>query len=399
MRSPVRQTVIVASLVSVILSGGAATSHARTYPFNLEVREFTGANPVARLVYIGCEACTIEQYESIVLPPGDWEHAGTRLRTVDTAFGVASTAPLGKSQTLDLVPEVPGDEFVYVAELLDATLIETIPGVGAVAAARVARETVFMWDAGSIVHELTSPTGEKYLLMTIEYYYAQTIDLSTTTALSGLTIASGWTYEGRVLAHDLQVGTNGVANVVAHGLFTSHQRVYPVTAITGKKLALRENADPTRNRVHLQAKDAAIALGGLGSDTDPHCLAGNGGNLLLHSPATGSRFYQALPCGRWKASGGFTPKKYTYTDKDGEEGPCTKVIVKNGSFKAKCKGTMTPSGEDYDLIDGTAQGDVRARLAVGEGVYCMSFGGDVKRDGSDGKSLIAKNAPVAVECM
>ena len=393
---------LMAVALSIVaqLCGSLRAADAQEPAFNFEIRQLTGENFAARHVYGACSECTLEQYEAVVPPAGNWEKAAARRLIPPEAAAVAPVVPAGLAPALDLVPDIPGDDFFYIARVLSGAPIAPVPGTGFVANALVRRATMFGWHAGDVVHEVTSPEGVRYVLMTIDYDYSETIDLTSLDALSGLGLPGGWSYAGRTLAHDFQAATNGIAEVLTQGNFATSQLIFPVTAVTGRSLGIIDRADATRSKITLRSKDPAIAVGPAGDANDPSCDAGSGGNLILFSPTTGARFYQALPCENWKARGStLTPRRRTYLDRANANGPCRKVVLENGRLRVSCVGSLGTRGSDFDLRFGTAQGEVRARLSVGRGTYCTSFGGDVLADGSDGRRFSARNSPLSAACM
>jgi hypothetical protein len=91
----------------------------------------------------------------------------------------------------------------------------------------VDRSTVFTFDAGQMVYELTSSTGETYVMQT----WSQTVDPELTEAdLSGLgtrlTLPTGWTFGARTLSSPLQiVTTTASAQVLQDDLKNSYSLI------------------------------------------------------------------------------------------------------------------------------------------------------------------------------
>lgn len=91
----------------------------------------------------------------------------------------------------------------------------------------VARDTVFHFDAGSEVYELTGPDGTVYVMQS----YSQKLDPSLTAdQLAGLgtrlKLPAGWTFTSRVLDADLEVrDVDGIAVVVQDDLDNTYQLV------------------------------------------------------------------------------------------------------------------------------------------------------------------------------
>jgi hypothetical protein len=93
---------------------------------------------------------------------------------------------------------------------------------------QVMRDTVFTYDAGKPVFELTDPNGNVYVMQS----YAQIVDKTLTykqlsSLASKLQLPTGWTYTTKTLQQDLKLDTTstGVAYVVNDNLEDSYQRM------------------------------------------------------------------------------------------------------------------------------------------------------------------------------
>jgi hypothetical protein len=93
---------------------------------------------------------------------------------------------------------------------------------------QVMRDTVFTYDAGKLVFELTAPNGDVYVMQS----YAQIVDKTLTykqlsSLASKLQLPTGWTYTTKTLQQDLKLDTTstGIAYVVNDNLEDSYQRM------------------------------------------------------------------------------------------------------------------------------------------------------------------------------
>jgi hypothetical protein len=93
---------------------------------------------------------------------------------------------------------------------------------------QVMRSTVFIYDAGKPIFELTAPNGDVYVMQS----YAQIVDKTLTynqlpSLASKLQLPTGWTYSTKTLQQDLKLDTTstGVAYVVNDNLEDSYQRM------------------------------------------------------------------------------------------------------------------------------------------------------------------------------
>jgi hypothetical protein len=92
----------------------------------------------------------------------------------------------------------------------------------------VQRDTVFHYGPGRVVHEVTDPAGNVYVLFSFDLALSATIDLNQVDALAGLPVPPGWSYSSRVLESELLVVSNGLASLFIQGLIATYQRIETV---------------------------------------------------------------------------------------------------------------------------------------------------------------------------
>ena len=159
--------------------------------------------------------------------------------------------------------------------------------------------------------------------------------------------------------------------------------------VAGKKLVLKDEADPAKGRLSLALKDPALELG---AATDP---TQDGAELVLFgSGASADVACFALPAANWKRKGG----GFVYKDKAGSAGPCTSAKIGAEKVEVSCSAKHTPLG--YSL-DEAAQGAVSVRFSMGQRSFCATFGGTVQKDTSTaaGKGqFAAKSAAAPAAC-
>jgi hypothetical protein len=162
--------------------------------------------------------------------------------------------------------------------------------------------------------------------------------------------------------------------------------------ITGKKLLIKNSGGG--NKVVYLSKDTSITTAAAAGTGDPRCSGAGGGGGALRVRGQGGDFTITLPCADWSANGPETLYKFH----DSTQATCTIVQVKNGTLvKAICKGAQVA----YTL--GTAQGNVDVTVRTGSAPqrYCATFGPpptQVVKDGSDGKTYLAKSSPAPGSC-
>jgi hypothetical protein len=90
----------------------------------------------------------------------------------------------------------------------------------------VHRETVFTYNAGNMVYELTSPEGDVYMMQSYSLIADPSLTIADLQTLgSRLKLPDGWSYQARVLDADVELTAAGLAYVVNDDLYNSYQRV------------------------------------------------------------------------------------------------------------------------------------------------------------------------------
>jgi glucose/arabinose dehydrogenase len=157
--------------------------------------------------------------------------------------------------------------------------------------------------------------------------------------------------------------------------------------LTGRKLLLRDHADPARRNASLRSNQAVTLGGGNGSDDDPTL---HGGSLRIVGGGFDDTY--ALPAAAWQTIGPPGQNRgYVYRDRPRANGPFTQVRVNAGRFLTA---TGRGAGLGHDLA--TNPDPVSVVLTIGDHQYCATYGGAVTFVA--GKRFHAKDAPVAGSC-
>ena len=117
---------------------------------------------------------------------------------------------------MDLIPEIPGNEFELIAKTLTGSIVE-MGDNGLMAMVEVMRDSLFRYPAGSRVHELTNPEENIFILFVYEVD-SEDFDTSYFEAEDALTnhpVPEGWTYSTRILEEELVMESNDIATVLA----------------------------------------------------------------------------------------------------------------------------------------------------------------------------------------
>ena len=181
--------------------------------FTLKVLKRTGENLFSNIAY-ECNECTFEQFEDLTLPRG-WRKSPKQIILPDGEL-LNHLSFEGISGSLDLIPEIPGDEFKLIAKTLEGNIVD-ISFSGIMVETKVMRNTILRYPAGSRVHELIDEDGNIYVLFAYEVDSAdfdrsffEKIDI-----LSNYPRPKGWSYLSRILEEDLILHSKGIANVLA----------------------------------------------------------------------------------------------------------------------------------------------------------------------------------------
>jgi hypothetical protein len=90
---------------------------------------------------------------------------------------------------------------------------------------QITRTTNFIYKAGSLIYELTSPAGEVYVMQSYSQIENPTLSMKDLPTLAEqLKLPAGWNYRSRVLDQDLSLVANGIAYVLQDNLSNSYQR-------------------------------------------------------------------------------------------------------------------------------------------------------------------------------
>lgn len=181
--------------------------------FTLKVLRNTGENPFSLLAY-ECDECSFAQHAELEPPPG-WTKAPAQ---VILPIGDLRSRPSvdDAPSSIDLIPEIPGDDFTLIAKTVNGRIVEAGPN-GIVAVVQVMRDTTFLYPAGTRVHELTDPEGNVFVLFA---YQVDSEDFTSPVFQDADSIVNdprpeGWTYATRILEDDLRMDPRGMATVLA----------------------------------------------------------------------------------------------------------------------------------------------------------------------------------------
>jgi hypothetical protein len=168
-------------------------------------------------------------------PQADWEQLDAA--AIATERGVPIALLNGpRYWTLDSIQATmqhtaPVSSFGTIEMFLAATVVlgATVPDQTPYVAHGVNRDTVFVFDAGSEIYELTDTDGVHYVMQSYSQQTDPMMDASRLATLGDtLNLPKGWTYSVITLDDELDVyDTDGVAFVLQDELHNSYQRLDP----------------------------------------------------------------------------------------------------------------------------------------------------------------------------
>ncbi len=181
--------------------------------FTHKMMRRTGENPFAALGY-ECRECSWEQIAAIVPPPG-WTKGPTQV-LIPTGELRSRPSFEGVPDSMDFVPEIPGNEYLLIVKNVDGRIIET-GDMGIVVEAYVIRDTLLRFPPTCRVHELTDPDGNVFVLFAhgIDPEDPNRVSYLDVDALSYLNPPEGWTYSTRILTEELVLDADGSTTVLA----------------------------------------------------------------------------------------------------------------------------------------------------------------------------------------
>ncbi len=90
---------------------------------------------------------------------------------------------------------------------------------------QVQRDTVWVYDAGKPIFELTDPQGGVYVMQSYAQIADRTLTIEQLPGLAGkLTLPQGWGYRTETPSAELDLASNGLATVVNDNLYNSYQK-------------------------------------------------------------------------------------------------------------------------------------------------------------------------------
>jgi hypothetical protein len=127
--------------------------------------------------------------------------------------------------TLNHVKQSFGGIEMNLRAVIEVGLLKQILGYKRFTPNQVIRTTNFVYKAGNLIYELTSPAGEVYVMQSYSQIENPKLSVKDLATLGNqLKLPSGWKYQSRILDQDLSLVANGLAYVLQDNLSNSYQR-------------------------------------------------------------------------------------------------------------------------------------------------------------------------------
>ena len=127
--------------------------------------------------------------------------------------------------TVNDVKESFGGIEMNLRATIQLGLLKQLIGSKSYSPNEIIRTTAWVYRAGSPVYELTSPTGEVYIMQSYSQIVNKGLEMKDLPSLGQLLkMPTGWTYSTRILEKDLSLVANGIAYVLQDDLLNSYQR-------------------------------------------------------------------------------------------------------------------------------------------------------------------------------
>ena len=242
MKKPTRRigTMTAAFLATATLASTAASASAQAQPTSAANQELRNAR-YCEVIPSVQNGSTVTSYIYNTLgfnhcPPGKWNKLTEA--EVNQEFGSQNAQLNGpRHWVLDHIQSTgsassTGQTFTFggIETGLDGTLTTPAgqPTVGeqAYTVNQVKRDTIWSYDAGKLIFELTDPDGHVYVMQSYSQLVDKKLHYRDLPRLAGLLkLPPGWSYTSKRLTHTLNLNSNGLAYIVNDDLFDTYQRI------------------------------------------------------------------------------------------------------------------------------------------------------------------------------
>jgi hypothetical protein len=110
---------------------------------------------------------------------------------------------------------------------VDTKLRQSTVGTNFYTPSEVQRDTIWIYNAGTKIYQLTAPNGDIYTMQSYSQIKDKSLTIGDLDNLGKmLHLPQGWKYSVHTLSNKLELNSNGLAHVVNDDLYDSYQRSY-----------------------------------------------------------------------------------------------------------------------------------------------------------------------------
>jgi hypothetical protein len=174
----------------------------------------------------GLNLCPAAEWDALTEEQVNEEYGSVAAKLNGPRYWVMDRLVASGSSTTDMKFTFGGIEMELRATL-ETGLREGTVGEEFYAPNQVERDTIYTYNAGRTVYELTSPEPERhvYLMQSYAQIKDKNLTLDDLASLGDrLALPDGWTYTTRTLTEELLLDSGGLAYVVNDDFYNSYQR-------------------------------------------------------------------------------------------------------------------------------------------------------------------------------
>ena len=176
---------------------------------------------------IGLNSCPDEAWQALSADAIGEEYGAAQVTMNGPRFWLVNRTTASGASTEGKVAEFGGIEMRRAA-VLELQLSDVDDNVGEefYVDNEVQRTTTYLFAAGNMVYELTSPAGDVYRMQSYSHIVDSTLTIDDLETLGDrLDLPEGWSYQARILSEDSSLVADGLAFVLNDELMNSYQKI------------------------------------------------------------------------------------------------------------------------------------------------------------------------------
>ena len=256
--------VVLALAVPATAFAGASTSTIRNQRYCEIIPSVQQGSSVTTYVYNtqGLNLCPAAQWDSLTEDQVNQAYGSQSAKLNGPRYWMVDTLQATGAST-------SGATFTFggIEASLRATIVTPVgaPTVGDqfYVPNTVQRQTVYTFDKGKPIYELTDPDGNVSVMQSYAQINDKTLTIDQLPALGRkLSLPAGWHYRTKVLKHSIQLIATGIAYVVNDSLANSYQRMNkPSLKLSGVPSQCVRKAFKLSVQVQGDTADTRVSLG------------------------------------------------------------------------------------------------------------------------------------------